>query len=209
MAAEATLYELFQCARAKLEYGLFKTAIAATPIAILRDVVRPATARHNPAVAHSNPVPATCFSGCETGRPASFEKAGVQRRRPFRVLSPVVATTSSIAASLDVSVPSRRATFPSPARVGFLTRSRRKHSVVSASRRARVIWCCERPGSGSTGQCQFEKAGPIALCNGRTGWNCCHLRCRPRLRRLPSKSRGDVSHHSFNLSGRVKGGPMS
>ena len=71
-------------------------------------------------------------------------KAAIFGWRPFRVLSPVLATTSSTAVRLEVSVSPRRATFPSPARVSFPGRSRWKLSVVSASRLVWVNDRCER-----------------------------------------------------------------
>ncbi len=90
---------------------------------------------HNPAVAGSNPIPATCFDGSETRYRRVIRKAGVERRRPFRVLSPVLATTS---ASREVSVCRSRpvARDPRPPWRRPADPFRPKLSVVSLSRAA-------------------------------------------------------------------------
>jgi hypothetical protein len=72
-----------------------------------------------------------------------IRKAVIFGWRPFRVLSPVVATTSSITARLEVSVAPRRATFPSPLRDAARRQFHPKLSVVSLSLAVRVIGCCE------------------------------------------------------------------
>ena len=71
-------------------------------------------------------------------------KAAISGWRPFRVLSPVLATTSSIALRLEVSVSARRATQLRHVCAPFPARLRPKLSVVSVSRAVRVIGCCER-----------------------------------------------------------------
>lgn len=75
-----------------------------------------------------------------------MRKAGVQRRRPFCVLSPVLETTCDAGGSLKVSLSARRASRHSRSGVASPTRSRPELSVVSLSRAAWVInGCCFRP----------------------------------------------------------------
>jgi hypothetical protein len=71
-------------------------------------------------------------------------KAAISGWRPFRVLSPTLATTSSTASRLKVSVSLRRATHLRHARVVVPSQFRPKLSVVSLSRAVQVIGCCER-----------------------------------------------------------------
>jgi hypothetical protein len=73
-----------------------------------------------------------------------IRKAGVERRRPFRVLSPVVATTSSVVGRLFLGVSCRRATSRVRVRVAPTAQFRPKLSVVSVSRDAWVNGCCFR-----------------------------------------------------------------
>ena len=72
-----------------------------------------------------------------------IRKAVISGWRPFRVLSPVVATTSDGVVRLEVSASPRCATSSRGPRPGFRRRSRPKLSVVSDSRPVRVIRCCE------------------------------------------------------------------
>jgi hypothetical protein len=69
-------------------------------------------AGHNLAVTGSNPIPSTCFDGSETRLPQGYTKAGVQRRRPFRVPGPVPATSSGHGASLEAMLSAHRARRP-------------------------------------------------------------------------------------------------
>jgi len=70
--------------------------------------------------------------------PRVIRKAGVQRRRPFRVLGPFLATTRGTAASLKDSLSARRAHRLARPGVAPLARSRPRLSVVSLSRAAWV-----------------------------------------------------------------------
>ena len=73
-----------------------------------------------------------------------IRKAGVERYRPFRVPSRVLATTSSVAARLGFAISACRATSLVRVRVTPLVQSLPKLSVVSLSRAAWVNGCCFR-----------------------------------------------------------------
>ena len=73
-----------------------------------------------------------------------IQKAAISGWRPFRVLSPFLTTTSSIAARLKVSVSAKRATSHWHPHVRVPPRSRPQLSVVSTSRLVWVNNRCER-----------------------------------------------------------------
>lgn len=73
-----------------------------------------------------------------------FRKAGIYGCRPFCVLSPDMATTSSITRSLKVSGCAQRATRALPSGVAAGDRFGPKLSAVSVSRPGWVIGSCER-----------------------------------------------------------------
>jgi len=86
--------------------------------------------------------PATSFSSSETGKPRSYTKGRCREASAFRVLSPVVAMTSSIAERLCTAVSVSRAAPRRPICAARESQSRPKLSVVSLSRDARVNGCC-------------------------------------------------------------------
>ena len=99
--------------------------------------------RHNPEGIDPNPTPTTCSNGSENRLPQGIRKAGVRRRRPLRILSPVQARTCGFAVSplalglllsRDLHVPIQRSRH---------SHFRPRHSVVSDSRAAWVNGCCE------------------------------------------------------------------
>ena len=88
--------------------------------------------------------PQLVFSVAKSGYRRVIRKAGVQRRRPFRVLSPVLARTSGANGSLKVLLSVRRARRPGRTVVAPQTRFRPKLSAVSLSRAVWVNGCCFR-----------------------------------------------------------------
>jgi hypothetical protein len=79
-----------------------------------------------------------------TGYRRVLRKAGVQRRRPFCVVSPVLPTTCGVAESLFLATSDRGATPAGRSGVAPGGQFRQKLSVVSDSRAGRVNGCCER-----------------------------------------------------------------
>ena len=73
-----------------------------------------------------------------------IRKAGVARRRPFCVLSPVLATSSSVVARLESAISASRANRCVAVLANARGQIRPKLSVVSLSRPVRVIEGCER-----------------------------------------------------------------
>ena len=73
-----------------------------------------------------------------------IRKVGVERRRPFGVLSPVLVTTSRDANCLGVESATLRATRAVRIRLATVIGIEPKLSPVSVSRAAWVIECCER-----------------------------------------------------------------
>ena len=90
------------------------------------------------------PFPQLVLTVAKFGYRRVIRKASVERRWPFRVLSPVMATACGRDASLEVPLSASRARRGARPGVAWPTHFWRKLSAVSESRAAWVIACCER-----------------------------------------------------------------
>jgi hypothetical protein len=90
------------------------------------------------------PSPQLVLTVAKSGYRRVIRKADAERRRPFCVLPPVLATSSRAAAWLGSEISASRATRGLPVFGDSQGQSRPKLSAVSLSRAARVIEGCER-----------------------------------------------------------------